>query len=177
MVEQGGLLTEYSSTEEMSPHNFPERNRIIAGISDAVVVVESGAKGGAVITANIANSYNKDLFDLQGITSDKISVGCNFLIKTFKATMIESGKDLLEAMRWNETGEQSGNKKAVRQLSLNLSGNEALVFNLLNEKGEVEIDTLVSASGINSSSMAATLLEMEMSGLIVSLPGKRYKLI
>jgi DNA processing protein len=88
MVEQGGLLTEYISSNEMHPSNFPNRNRIVAGISDAIVIVESGIKGGAVLTANIANSYNRDVFATPGRASDKLSAGCNFLIKTFKAKMI-----------------------------------------------------------------------------------------
>ena len=92
MTAQGGLLSEYKSFDEMSPHKFPERNRIVAGMCDALVVVESGTKGGAVITANIANSYNREVFALPGRATDKMSAGCNFLVKTFKATMIENGQ-------------------------------------------------------------------------------------
>ena len=177
MVLQGGLLTEYKSSDEMRTHNFPDRNRIVAGLCDAVVVIESGIKGGAVITANIANSYNKDVFSVPGKATDKMSAGCNFLIKTFKANLIENGNDLLEAMRWKNVEGQSKQQKQQKQLFLNLAEEEKVIYSLLNDKGEVEIDKLVHESGMNSSQMAASLLEMEMNGLIVSLPGKRYKLL
>ncbi|HWB62171.1 MAG TPA: DNA-processing protein DprA [Chitinophagales bacterium] len=177
MVQQGGLLTEYTSADEMSPHNFPQRNRIVAGLCDALIVVESGEKGGAIITANIANSYNREVFAAPGRATDKMSKGCNFLIKTYKATIAESAADMLDALGWQ--GEQSKNtgKKAQRQLAINLTAEEQGIYNLLNEKGEVEIDKLAEGANLSASSLAATLLEMEMNNLIVSLPGKRYKLV
>jgi DNA processing protein len=176
MVSQGGLLTEYKSTDEMALHNFPERNRIVAGMCDAIVVVESAVQGGAVITANIAHSYNRDVFAFPGRTTDKVSAGCNFLIKSQKATLIENANDLLEAMRWTNV---EGNKasKPARQLALNLNEDEKPIYALLTAKDEIEIDKLVLETGLNTSKLAATLLEMEMNGIIVSLPGKRYKLI
>lgn len=177
MVAQGGLLTEYKSIDEMIHHNFPERNRIVAALSDALIVVESAQKGGAVITANIANSYNKDVFAVPGRVNDKVSSGCNFLIKTHKATMIESGAELLEAMHWNNNSPKGRAPQQQRKLILNLPPDHQSVYNILNEKGELEIDKLVIDSALNSSMLAATLLEMEMDGIIVSLPGKRYKLI
>jgi DNA processing protein len=177
MVKQGGLLTEYKSIEEMTQHNFPDRNRIVAGLCDAVVVIESPIKGGAVLTANIANSYNKDVFAYPGRTVDKTSGGCNFLIKTFKAGLIENAQDLLEAMHWSKTGEAGKSPKQQRQLTFALTEDEQKIYTLLNDKPEMEIDKLVDLSAMNSSSLAATLLEMEMNGIIVSLPGKRYKLI
>ena len=177
MVKQGGLLTEYKSIDPMTQHNFPDRNRIVAGISDALVVVESAIKGGAVLTANIANSYNKDVFAFPGRTIDKTSAGCNFLLKTFKAGLIENAADLLEAMHWAEGGQ--GNKASTqqRQLTFALSEDEQKIYTLLNEKPELEIDKLVALTAMNTSVLAAILLEMEMNGIIVSLPGKRYKLI
>ena len=177
MVEQGGLLTEYTSSNEMHPSNFPNRNRIVAGISDAIVVVESGIKGGAVLTANIANSYNKDVFAMPGKAIDKLSAGCNFLIKTFKAKMLEGAEDLLVEMNWKLEVKDAKSKKQQRQLALNLSENEQIIYNLLNEKSELAIDEIVSETGMNNSILAGTLLEMEMSNILISLPGKRYKLI
>lgn len=177
MVSQGGLLTEYKSIDPMAQHNFPDRNRIVAGMSDAIVVVESAIKGGAVITANIANSYNKEVFAFPGRTIDKTSAGCNFLIKTFKAGIIESANDLLEAMHWSKKEESTKGKARQRQLAIALSTEEQKIYNLLNETPEIEIDKLVDITAMNSSSLAAVLLEMEMNGIIVSLPGKRYKLI
>jgi len=177
MVEQGGLLTEYRSSEEMHPSNFPNRNRIVAGICDAVIVVESAIEGGAVITANIANSYNRDVFAFPGKSSDRFSAGCNFLIKTFKAKMMESAEDLLREMNWAEKEQTTKSKKQLRQLALTLNDEEQKLYNLLNEKVELAIDELADATNMNVSSLAATLLEMEMNSIIVSLPGKRYKLV
>jgi DNA processing protein len=174
MVEQGGLLTEYNSQVEMHPSFFPQRNRIVAGMCDAVVVIESAVKGGALITANIANSYNRDVFAIPGRIGDKYSAGCNFLIKTYKATMIETAQNLFEAMNWEGVGKS---KKKKAQLSLTLSPEEQKVYQLLTENTELEIDRIVGLSGMSGGEIAATLLEMEMSGVIVSLPGKRYKLI
>jgi len=177
MVKQGGLLTEYKSIDPMTQHNFPDRNRIVAGMSDAIVVVESAIKGGAVLTANIANSYNKDVFAFPGRTIDKASAGCNFLIKTFKAGLIENATDLLDAMHWNTNNPTPKTANQQRQLTFALSEDEQKIYTLLSEKPELEIDKLVDLTAMNTSSLAATLLEMEMNGIIVSLPGKRYKLI
>ncbi len=177
MVAQGGLLSEYKSFEEMSPHKFPERNRIVAGMCDALLVVESGINGGAVLTANIANSYNREVFALPGRVTDKMSVGCNFLIKTFKATMVDSGKDILEAMRWTTGEKPPKSAQQQRQLALNLTEEEQVLYKQMDGQGEVEIDKLAIETGMNASSLAATLLEMEMNGLVVSLPGKRFKLV
>jgi DNA processing protein len=177
MVEHGGLLTEYKSDDTMHPANFPNRNRVIAGMSDAIVVVESGTSGGAVLTANIANSYNRDVFAFSGKTTDKMSAGCNSLIKTLRAKMIEGADDLLFEMNWEHEQRNGKASKPKRQLALNLSEQEQKIYNLLNEKSEMEIDELSDRTGVHSSILAATLLEMEMNNIILALPGKRYKLI
>ena len=174
MVDQGGLLTEYHSQVEMHPSFFPQRNRIVAGLCDAIVVIESAAKGGALITANIANSYNKDVFAVPGRVGDKYSAGCNFLIKTYKATIVESAANLLEAMNWESAGKP---KKRKAQLSLTLTAEEQKIYQLLTDSPELEIDRIVALSEMSGGEIAATLLEMEMNGVLVSLPGKRYKLI
>ncbi len=177
MVEQGGLLTEYISTNEMHPSNFPNRNRIVAGMCDAVVIVESAIEGGAVITANIANSYNRDVFAYPGKSSDKFSSGCNFLIKTYKAQMIESAEDLLTHMNWQQATPQSKSKKQQQQLALTLSSEEQTIYSLLTEKETVGMDELAVKTNLNASILAATLLEMEINSLVMSLPGKQYKLV
>ncbi len=177
MVGQGGLLSEYKSTDEMHPSNFPNRNRIVAGMCDALIVVESAKEGGAVITANIANSYNRDVFAYPGKSSDRFSSGCNFLIKTFKAKLIEDAEDLLREMNWQKQEEGKRAKPKQRQLALTLTGEEQKIYDLINEKTELAIDELADRSQINVSSLAATLLEMEMNSIIISLPGKRYKLV
>ena len=177
MVSQGGLLSEYKSTDEMHPSNFPNRNRIVAGMCDALIVVESAKEGGAVITANIANSYNRDVFAYPGKSTDRFSSGCNFLIKTFKAKLIEDADDLLREMNWQNKEEGKKSKPQQRQLALTLNDNEQIIYNLINEKVELAIDELAAGTQMNVSSLAATLLEMEMNSIIVSLPGKRYKLV
>lgn len=174
ILENGGLLTEYSTQCNFHPGNFPERNRIVAGMSDAVIVIESDVKGGAVITANIANSYNRDVFAVPGKVGEKFSRGCNFLIKTYKANIIESGQDLLEAMNWEN--HNVTNPQPAKQLQLVLSGTEKIIYELLSQS-EKTLDTLLANGNIAAGELSATLLEMEMNGLIKSLPGKRYKLV
>lgn len=183
MLEQGGLLTEYTSIDKFHHSNFPERNRIIAGMCDAVAVVESATKGGAVITAHIANSYNRDVFAVPGKIDVKYSAGCNFLIKTFKAQLIENGKDILDAMLWDTENASTcpaiksmKKKTEQKKLAIPLSESEQKIYNLLHENHELEIDKLASLCSLNTSILANTLLEMEMNELLISLPGKRYKL-
>ncbi|MBK7148587.1 MAG: DNA-protecting protein DprA [Bacteroidetes bacterium] len=178
MVEQGGLLTEYRSTQEMHPSHFANRNRIVAGMSDAVILMESAIDGGAVITANVADSYHKDVFAYPGKANDKWSAGCNNLIKLKRATMIENAADLLREMNWDLPEGKSKKVKSAQQrtLAIHLSESEQLVYNLLNEQGEKHIDELSDRTGLSTGVLAATLLEMEMNNLILSLPGKMYKL-
>lgn len=167
----GALLSEYPSFEPMHPSNFPMRNRIVAGMSDAVIVVESALKGGAIITANIANSYNRDVFALPGRSKDTYSKGCNSLIKTNKAHLIENANDLLDIMGWQL------NKKPIQikpQLALDLTEDEQKVVNTLRDTEGMEVDLLMVKTNINGSLLAAILLELELKGIIYSLPGNRY---
>ena len=177
IVEQGGLLTEYRSVHEMHPSNFPSRNKIVAALCDATIVVESDKEGGAVITANLANSYNRDVFAYPGKTTDRYSSGCNALIKSLQAKMIENASDLLLEMNWVSDTHVISPAQKQRTLAIGLTEQEQLIYNLLNEKGELVIDLITEETKMNVSLLAATLLEMEMNNLIVSLPGKRYKLI
>lgn len=176
MIQQGGLLTEYHSLAKMYPHNFVERNRIVAGISDAVVVIESAEDGGAILTANIANSYNRDVFALPGKVTDKFSKGCNTLIKTNRAQLIESGEDLLKIMNWDLPNTEKATKKKQRQLLFDLNEEERKIYNLLADFGEMEIDVLIEKTNMNSSVLAGILLNMEINDTIVALPGKRYRI-
>lgn len=172
MIEKGGaLLSEYPSDNKMHPSNFPMRNRIVAGMSDAVIVVESGIKGGAVITANIANSYNRDVFALPGRYKDKYSSGCNFLLKTFKANLIENASDLLQQMGWIENNKP---KKIQRELALDLNETEQNIVNALKDVDYLETDLLSVKTNLSGSKLAAHLLELELRGIIQSLPGNRY---
>ncbi len=173
MIQNGGLLTEFLSETIPDRENFPKRNRIIAGISDATLVVESGRKGGAIITAEIAFSYNRDVFAVPGRVNDASSKGCNFLIKTNKAAMVESADDIAYLLGWDEI-KQAPQKQP--ELFVNLTGNEQKLMDILVQEGECGMDDLMIKSKLPVSKIAAALLNMEFQNLIVSLPGKRYKI-
>ncbi len=172
MLEKGGLLTDFMSETKPDRENFPKRNRIVAGMSDAVVVIESDVKGGALITADLANSYNRDVFAVPGKLDDTYSRGCNFLIKTNKAVLIQSAKDLAYIMGWDD---QHKKQQMQTELFVQLSDDEKNLLSLLNEKGTLGIDKLIIYSGITPSKVAAGLLNLEFSGLVQTLPGKQYK--
>jgi len=174
MVLNGGLLTEFPILTNPDRQNFPQRNRIIAGIADVTVVVEASIKGGALITAEIANSYNKDVFAFPGRTDDTFSEGCNFLIKTNRAGLITHARDLLYYLGWDDEAKQP--KKQIQTvLQLNLTPNEQQVMELL-QNGQQSIDELCSTLNLPQSKIAIVILTLEMQGLIISLPGKIYKL-
>ena len=166
------MLTEFISGTKPDKHNFPIRNRIVAGISDATIVVETSIKGGSMITAEMANGYNRDVFAVPGRTSDSKSEGCNYLIKQNKASLITSAADLLELMNWIPKEKAIQNKQ--RELFIELTDDEKVVIGILQSQETVQIDQLYFKSGLSSSSIAAALLMLEMQGLIVSLPGKVY---
>lgn len=174
MIEQGGLLTDFKSKTNPDKQNFPKRNRIVAGISDAIVVIETGLKGGSLITAELGNGYNKDVFAIPGRVNDSKSEGCNYLIKNNKACLITSANDLLENMGWKENKKPS--QKKQRELFIELSGDEKIVVNILQQQEQIHIDDLYIKSGLSSSAVAAALLTLEMQNVISSLPGKIYKL-
>lgn len=173
MVKNGGLLTEFLPGTNPDRENFPKRNRIIAGIADAIVVVEASLKGGALITAEIANSYNKDVYAFPGRTTDEFSEGCNFLIKTNRAALINTAKDLIYYLGWDD---ETVKKVEVQvQLPLNLSKDEQTVVSVLKDNA-VGIDDLCMTTNLSQSKLAIVLLTLEMQGIIVSLPGKIYKI-
>ncbi len=175
MTESGGLLCEYMSNTMPDRENFPMRNRIIAGISDAVIVVEAGASGGALITAEIANSYNRDVFAVPGRLGDPHSEGCNKLIKINKAALIQSAKDISYLLNWVD--EKDHKKIVQRQLFLDLSPDEELIVSILKEKGDMEIDTLLLETSLMPAKAASVLLNLEFEGVIRCLPGKVYRLL
>lgn len=174
MVLNGGLLAEYPTLTNPDRQNFPQRNRIIAGISDATIIVEASIKGGALITAEIANSYNKDVYAFPGRTTDVYSEGCNFLIKTNRAGLINNANDLIYYLGWDDVVKES-KKQMQTTLKLNLTANEQKVVDAL-EKGQLSIDELSVSIGIQQSKLAIVLLTLEMQGIIITLPGKVYKL-
>jgi DNA processing protein len=150
------------------------RNRIIAGMCDALVVVETGRRGGSIISAEIANSYNKDVFAVPGRTGDQQSMGCNHLIKTHKAALIESAEDLVLAMRWETASNTNGIQGS---LFTELNEEEKRVVTLLRRADAVGIDELTFECRMSNSAMATLLLQLEFKGLVRSMPGKRYTLV
>ncbi|MXV52529.1 DNA-protecting protein DprA [Pedobacter sp. HMF7647] len=174
MLHCGGLLSEYCSGTNPDRENFPKRNRIIAGLSDATIVVEASLKGGALISAEIANSYNRDVFAFPGNIDNEFSAGCNYLIKTNRANLISGIKDLEYLLGWNE----AETTVAPKQLSLpiGLSKDEKLIAETIYQHGSIAIDKLLIATNMPQSKLAMLILGLEMQGLIVSLPGKMYKL-
>ena len=174
MVEEGGLLTEFPSETIPDRGHFPARNRIVAGLSDVTVLVESSISGGALITALMANGYNREVAAYPGRVTDAQSAGCNEIIRTNHATLINKPEDLIDLMQW---GEKRKAKPVQRQLFIELSAAEQKVFDLLNVQRPVHSDELLSGCQLGSSVLAATLLQLEMQGLVRSLPGKYYKLV
>ncbi|MFV0468570.1 MAG: DNA-processing protein DprA [Dysgonomonas sp.] len=173
MLEKGGLLTEFTSGTEPERHNFVRRNRIIAGIADAVIVIESDKKGGSLITAEIANSYNKDVFALPGRTTDLYSSGCNRLIVDNKALLLQSAKSFVDLMNWDISTTKKPQTKQ-RQLFPDLSVDEQKIYDLLLEAESVHMNALSSRVSIPLSTLFSTLLEMEMKGIIEPMPGGLY---
>lgn len=172
--ENGGIITENRFGTKPDAVRFPARNRIIAGMSDAVVVVEAAEKGGALITAEYANNYNREVFAVPGNLNNSFSAGCNKLIRENKAQIFTSLDDLLESMRWLPTTPSSVSKPFI--LPEHFTQEESQVFGLLRQHGELQIDELTWQSQIHPSKLAALLLNLELQGFIRGLPGKRYTL-
>jgi len=174
MIKSGGLLTEFLSKTIPDRENFPKRNRIIAGLSDAVIIIESAVRGGALITADIANSYNRDVFAVPGRLNDKYSKGCNNLIKTNRAALVQSAEDIKYIMGWEITKKKP---KKQQRLFIKLSPEEETIVNILKEKQELGIDKIGSLSKLSASKVASALINLEFEGIIKCLPGKVYRMI
>lgn len=173
MCRQGGLLSEYPSKTQPDREHFPMRNRIIAALCDALIVVETARRGGSMITADLANSYNKDVFAIPGRAGDEMSSGCNLLIKSHRAALLEKVADLAYNMGWEENDRQ----QAVQQkLFVELSEEEKIIVDLLRRSERLGIDALALEARMQNSRLASLLLNLEFKGLIRSLPGKYYTL-
>lgn len=173
MMENGGLLSDFTSETPIDRQNFLRRNRIIAGLADATIVVESAEKGGALVTADIANSYNRDVFAFPGRCNDLYSKGCNNLIKQNKAILIENQADLEKAMNWDAASLKP--KSVQTSLFVELNADEQKLVDLL-KPGERFVDELSAETQLPMSKVSALLLGLEFKALVVSLPGKMYKL-
>jgi DNA processing protein len=173
MLDNGGLLSEHCFDTRAEKEYFPWRNRIVAGLCDALVVIESAKQGGSLITVNYANEYNKDVFAVPGRPKDPLSAGCNELIKNSQAHLLESAEDLVRIMSWDQGAKRNGKQ---RQLFVDLSDEEKNIVHLLGQNDATAIDLLAHQAKKSNSELASILLELEFKGVIVTLPGKRYAL-
>lgn len=174
MTQKGGLLTDFMSETNPDRENFPKRNRIIAGVSDAVIVIEAAKRGGALITAEIANSYNRDVFAVPGKIGDTFSEGCNNLIKTNKAALIQSAEDIMYIMGWDN--KKTKQKAVQKQLFIELNEVEKNLYDILSKKENCSLDEICNQTKFSVSKIAEALLNLELEGIVKCLPGKIYKL-
>lgn len=179
MLEQGGLLTEYMTGTNPDRQNFVQRNRIVAGMADATIVVESAGKGGALITAGLATDYHRDCFAFPGRVGDPFSLGCNALVRDNKAALILSAEDFVKAMSWDLSLTHKQAPQAIqRQLFLDLSPEEeALVAALRPHRDGLQINLLVVEADIPINRASALLFELEMKGVVKALAGGVYKVV
>jgi DNA processing protein len=174
MMTNGGVVAEFMSGTNLDPAFFPRRNRIIAGMSDAVLVVESKVNGGGLITADIANTYNRDVFAIPGRAGDKYSEGCNQLVKSNKAALVESAEDIIYQLGWQK--KDVAQKAAPSQLAIfnDLKPDEKELVNILQQNGKLAIDSICLRAKLPMSKVSSALLNLEFQGLVRSLPGKIY---
>lgn len=179
MMAHGGLLTEFVTHTNADKRNFVQRNRIVAGLCDAVVVVESARKGGALITATMANSYNHDVFAFPGRVRDEYSQGCNELIRTHKAQLITCADDLASAMSWVSEATRRKHLQAgiQQQLFPTLTPHEQRVVDALRQVDKKSINVISAESGIAIAQLSGILFELEMKGVAKMLPGGLYRLL
>ncbi len=173
MLENGGLISDFVSETKIDRQNFLRRNRIIAGLADATVIVESAEKGGALVTADIANSYNRDVFAFPGRSSDPFSRGCNKLIKFNEAVLVENAADIEKAMNWDV--KTSSTRIFQTTMFVESSPEEQKLIDLL-KTGDRFVDEITMETQMPMSKVSAMLLGLEFKGLVISLPGKMYRL-
>lgn len=173
--ENGGFLTEFNSTSNPDRENFLKRNRIIAGMSEATVIVESAERGGSLVTADIAHSYNRDVFAVPGRTTDKFSAGCNNLIKQQKAHLLTSAADLVYILGWDV--DEMPKKEKQQELFVQLDEMEKSLYDYLQSNGKQLLDTIAIDCKLPVFKVSSTLLNMEMKGVVRPLPGKLFEAI
>ena len=177
MLEKGGLLTEFMTETNPDRHNFVSRNRIVAGMCDATIVVQSAEKGGSLITAELAFGYNRECFAFPGRLGDEYSKGCNQLIHNNSATLLLSAEDLVETLCWRDANLPVKTENVQRSLFLDLSEEEKKVVGILEKRGSLQINTLVVEADIPVKRMNAILFELEMKGVLRVLAGGMYQLL
>ncbi len=173
ICENGAAISEHFHGISPDKENFPKRNRIVAGMCDATIVIETDVKGGSMITARLANDYNRDVFALPGKPFEKTAKGCNFLIKSNRAALFESIDDIVNIMGWD----QKKNDSVQTSLFIDLDEEEKQIASLLKQKGKLMIDVLSVETQQPVSKVSVTLLNMEFKGAVRSLPGKLYELV
>lgn len=174
MESNGGFMTEFWSNSNPEKENFVKRNRIVAGISEATIVIESADKGGSLITANLANDYNRDVFAVPGRITDKYSQGCNNLIKTQRAHLLSSAADLIYILNWEMDKKE---KTVQKQLFIELEPEEQKVFDFLQKIGKEQMDTIALECELPIFRLSSILLNMELKGVLRPLPGKLFEII
>ena len=175
MIDQGALLTEFWTGTPPEKENFVKRNRIIAGISEATIVIESSGKGGSLITADLANSYHREVFAVPGRCTDQFSTGCNHLIKTNRASMLTKAKDLEYMLNWEPVGDSL--LKGTGGLPTFSDTDEIKAYETLKEKGPLHVDRLSAECRLEVKRLFPALLRLEIKGMIRELPGKNYETI
>jgi DNA processing protein len=174
MEENGGFMTDFWSTSNPDRENFIKRNRIVAGISEATIVIESADKGGSLITANMANDYHRDVFAVPGRASDKYSQGCNNLIKTQRAHLLSSAADLVYMLNWDLEKKE---KPVQKQLFITLEPEEQLLYDFLQKKGKEQMDRIALECELPIFKLSSLLLNMELKGMVRPLPGKLFEVV
>ncbi len=175
MEENGGFMTEFWSTSNPDKENFVKRNRIVAGLSEATIIIESADKGGSLITANIANDYNRDVFAVPGRITDKYSMGCNNLIKSQRANVLTDAADLIYMLNWQL--EEEKKKPVQKQLFVVLENDEQKVYDYLQKNGKELMDVIALQCKMPIFKISSLLLNMELKGVIRPLPGKLFEAI
>lgn len=177
ILDQGGaLLSEYPVGTGISAVHFPARNRIVAALSDATIVVEAAERGGALITANMANSYHREVFAVPGRLDDPLSEGCNNLIINNKAIMIRNAGDLFYQMGWKNTFDRQRQREEQLSIFASLGSHEQTVVTLLEANREMTLDEIVEKSGLSLPKIASILMDLELKNVVRCLPGRLYKL-
>lgn len=173
MLEKGGVLTEFVNGTKPDRENFPQRNRIVAGMVDCLVVIESALKGGAMITAEIANSYDREVFAVPGRIGDIYSEGCNHLIKINKANLLTNATDIRYIMRWDVD-----TKVVPKQMRMfrDFSEDEKKIMDVFGKNNIVHLDDIIVGTDLSPSKIASVLLSLEFDGVLTALPGKRYQI-
>ena len=174
MEENGGFMTEFWSNSNPDKENFVKRNRIVAGMTEATIVIESAERGGSLITASLANDYNRDVFAVPGRITDKYSLGCNNLIKTQKANLLTSAADLIYMLNWDIKESKKGVQK---QLFVDLLPDEQKVYDYLLQNGTEEMDVIALECQFPIYLLSGMLLNMELKGVIRPLAGKKFEAI